>query len=51
MTHRFLAFVRLQSLDRQPVDMTQLVGSMKDLFFQRMLEKQLELLINLAPET
>ncbi|KRB49218.1 histidine kinase [Rhizobium sp. Root708] len=50
LTHRLLAFSRRQSLDRKPVDVKQLVGSMQELF-QRTLGEQVELLINLAPET
>jgi PAS domain S-box-containing protein len=50
LTHRLLAFSRRQSLDRQPVDTTHLVGSMEDLF-RRTLGEQVELLINLDPQT
>jgi signal transduction histidine kinase len=49
LTHRLLAFSRRQSLDRQPVDVKQLIGSMEDLF-RRTLGEQVELLINLVPE-
>ncbi|WP_281041150.1 response regulator [Rhizobium sp. BK251] len=50
LTHRLLAFSRRQSLDRQPVDLKQLVGSMEDLF-RRTLGEQVELLINVTPGT
>ncbi len=50
LTHRLLAFSRRQSLDRQPVDVKQLVVSMEDLF-RRTLGEQVELFTNLAPET
>jgi PAS domain S-box-containing protein len=49
LTHRLLAFSRRQSLDRQPVDVKQLISSMEDLF-RRTLGEQVELLINLVPE-
>ncbi|WP_377298510.1 PAS domain-containing protein [Rhizobium sp. SGZ-381] len=45
LTHRLLAFSRRQSLDRQPVDIMQLLGSMEDLF-RRTLGEQVELVIN-----
>ncbi|EUB98309.1 PAS/PAC sensor hybrid histidine kinase [Rhizobium sp. CF080] len=50
LTHRLLAFSRRQSLDRQPVDVRQLIGSMEDLF-RRTLGEQVELLIDLVPDT
>jgi PAS domain S-box-containing protein len=50
LTHRLLAFSRRQPLDRQPVDVNGLVASMEDLF-RRTLGEQVELLINLAPDT
>ncbi|NEI73102.1 PAS domain S-box protein [Rhizobium lusitanum] len=50
LTHRLLAFSRRQSLDRQPVDVTQLIGSMEDLF-RRTLGERVELLINMTPGT
>lgn len=50
LTHRLLAFSRRQSLDRQAVDLTTLVGSMEDLF-RRTLGEQVELAINLPAET
>lgn len=49
LTHRLLAFSRQQSLDRQPVDVTKLVGSMEDLF-RRTLGEQVELLVNVMPD-
>ncbi|PWE52927.1 hybrid sensor histidine kinase/response regulator [Metarhizobium album] len=50
LTHRLLAFSRRQSLDRQSVDVKQLVTSMEELF-QRTLGEQIELAINVAAET
>jgi len=50
LTHRLLAFSRRQSLDRQAVDVRQLIGSMEDLF-RRTLGEQVELLINSVPDT
>jgi PAS domain S-box-containing protein len=50
LTHRLLAFSRRQSLDRQPVDLNDLVASMEDLF-RHTLGEQVELLVNLAPGT
>lgn len=50
LTHRLLAFSRRQSLDRQSVDVKQLVASMEDLF-QRTLGEQIELAINVSAET
>ncbi|WP_037088058.1 PAS domain-containing hybrid sensor histidine kinase/response regulator [Neorhizobium vignae] len=45
LTHRLLAFSRRQSLDRQAIDVNQLIVSMEDLF-RRTLGEQVELLIN-----
>lgn len=42
LTHRLLAFSRRQPLDRQAVDVTQLIASMEDLF-RRTLGEQVEL--------
>ncbi len=50
LTHRLLAFSRRQSLDRQSVDVGQLVTSMEELF-QRTLGEQIELVINVAADT
>ncbi|MCB5203818.1 PAS domain-containing protein [Neorhizobium sp. T786] len=50
LTHRLLAFSRRQSLDRRPVDVTHLIGSMEDMF-QRTIGEQVELLINTPGET
>ena len=50
LTHRLLAFSRRQSLDRQAVDVRQLISSMEDLF-RRTLGEQVELQINLLPDT
>ncbi|MBW6425121.1 PAS domain-containing protein [Rhizobium sp. XQZ8] len=50
LTHRLLAFSRRQSLDRQMVDVRQLVDSMEDLF-RRTLGEQVELLIDMVPDT
>lgn len=50
LTHRLLAFSRRQPLDRQPVDVKGLVASMEDLF-RRTLGEQVELVINIAPDT
>ena len=50
LTHRLLAFSRRQSLDRQPVDVNDLVASMEDLF-RHTLGEQVEILVNLAPGT
>jgi PAS domain S-box-containing protein len=50
LTHRLLAFSRRQSLDRQSIDVRQLVGSMEDLF-RRTLGEQVELMINVPAET
>lgn len=50
LTHRLLAFSRRQSLDRQAVDVTELIGSMEDLF-RRTLGEQVELLISAPPDT
>lgn len=49
LTHRLLAFSRRQSLDRQPVDVTQLIGSMEELF-RRTLGEQVELRIHAATD-
>lgn len=50
LTHRLLAFSRRQSLDRQPVDVKNLIVSMEELF-RRTLGEQVELQIVSAPET
>jgi PAS domain S-box-containing protein len=50
LTHRLLAFSRRQSLDRQPVDVMNLVGSMEELF-RRTLGEQVELEISSAHDT
>jgi PAS domain S-box-containing protein len=50
LTHRLLAFSRRQSLDRQSIDVKQLVASMEDLF-RRTLGEQVELMINIAADT
>jgi PAS domain S-box-containing protein len=50
LTHRLLAFSRRQSLDRQPIDVRQLVSSMEELF-RRTLGEQVELLIKVDPKT
>ncbi len=50
LTHRLLAFSRRQSLDRKPIDVEQLIGSMEDMF-RRTLGEQVELSTNVAPDT
>ncbi|WP_454747778.1 PAS domain S-box protein [Ciceribacter selenitireducens] len=50
LTHRLLAFSRRQSLDRQPVDLKHLVGSMEDLF-RRTLGEDVEMLVNIPPDS
>lgn len=49
LTHRLLAFSRRQSLDPQPVDIGELIGSMEDLL-RRTLGEGIQLMTSQAPE-
>jgi PAS domain S-box-containing protein len=50
LTHRLLAFSRRQSLERHPIDLTQLIASMEELF-RRTLGERVELLIKTTSDT
>jgi len=50
LTHRLLAFSRRQSLDRQAIDVRQLIASMEELF-RRTLGEQIDLFTSLQDDT
>jgi PAS domain S-box-containing protein len=49
LTHRLLAFSRRQPLDQKPINISQLITDMRDLF-DRSLGEQIQLLIRPAPD-